>query len=1139
MPYAPLSSGGKRPAVVIYHTPAEFGIADPCSAESPPMHSRSGFLTRLVTVILHIGLVGVHLAILVIASKQLEHNITFSLGLQSTVSFWTTAISTAIGTVVYCSCLVFISQKLAMQSGAGSRSLTAVHDSISSWRGFGSALSVLHNQVALPASVLQSLIVVGYLGAISILHITIPATFSAETFDTLISLDVPTVGLPDYNASYINSSYDFTSAFPSRFLPWFGNLQDSQTVGLFNGTLYEVLQGPNLGPGIANVSAAAINMSCGYIPSENIKVIDWHPFQFAISLPTIGLDESEWPIYSPLSARANMVQILSDLRLNNSAILWTTLKVQDSSGNIGNPVIVDGAMDMNNATINQLQVLQCSKSVAAQFALVNTQTKRVNSSSIYPDIYKTESRWESCLNLNLTADNSTLLGSNAWAESLDLGYDISNFFSIIEENLMEYLNLDPLNSRVNSLKLHDIENGLSSLVATTFWIAGHIPPDAMTMQSLVPPVLATGTTTAQQVTTLVRLNISQFAVWCGLGTSVILLIFSTWSIGSIREPGGISVGPGILRVVWWAQENAEDIDFLKNVCQPSELNLRTAALDVIPEESASKCLKPEYGSSERSGSTMNWPQIIGIILHILLVLVHAIVLWIRATNRDYQIVFRLGLQGVISLWLTHGLGSGSSMATLYQQLSLPVSVSRTLAIFGYLSVISALHVTTPALISVEAFNSTVSSQVVIEGLPQWPESDHNATISYFQKDAEFLEYLGALDLSQTVGLFNGTLYDTLTDVYGNSRLMNASATGFEVTCGYLPGAATVTDAANSWVNVSFGQFGWTQVVVPGPDVVTLTAMYPWSGLQDPGLLNSIIVYTTNEVLDSAGNSGSPVDVPQGEFATSVHQLQFLQCRRYLVSQSAQVDPGSRTIVPDTLDPVVYKTQSIWLSSADLPATTDSGSSLINSSSWATILSAIQQDGVLIGNLYPTWGDAFIMEQLGLRPDVGDSGGVTNRTLYLYEIENALSNLIASVFWIAGNIRPPPLTMKYGFSNGSVGAITANVQKPPILEQKTTTLTQTVPAARLHVSPLAASIGLAGSVILLVLAVTVCGTSIRTPPSCLQSVGFLQTLWVYRHHPDLWEIIDHLEEPTDRDLRVTGLMNVRLLDAESTQQIGVS
>lgn len=104
-----------------------------------------------------------------------------------------------------------------------------------------------------------------------------------------------------------------------------------------------------------------------------------------------------------------------------------------------------------------------------------------------------------------------------------------------------------------------------------------------------------------------------------------------------------------------------------------------------------------------------------------------------------------------------------------------------------------------------------------------------------QNDAEFLEYLHNFDLSQTIGLFNGSLYDMLTDVYPGSGVMNTSATGFEVTCGYLPGVnlphggggdiaarspsrrirQLFDGSTTNEYNISFGSFGWSMVPVPG------------------------------------------------------------------------------------------------------------------------------------------------------------------------------------------------------------------------------------------------------------------------------------------------------------------------------------
>jgi hypothetical protein len=73
-----------------------------------------------------------------------------------------------------------------------------------------------------------------------------------------------------------------------------------------------------------------------------------------------------------------------------------------------------------------------------------------------------------------------------------------------------------------------------------------------------------------------------------------------------------------------------------------------------------------------------------------------------------------------------------------------------------------------------------------------------------------------------------------------------------------------------------------------------------------------------------------------------------------------------------------------------------------------------------------------------------------------------------------------------------------------------------------------SIGLGVSVLLLILAIGF-STDTDIPNSCLNTMGFLQILWVFEHHLELSEILEQVEEPTDYNLRVAGLVKVRLLD----------
>jgi hypothetical protein len=86
-----------------------------------------------------------------------------------------------------------------MQCNFGThKTLTVIHDSISSWAGLGSALVTLFSQVSIPTSVSGTFNIVGYLGCISVLHITIPAILSVETFDTTVAVPASTFGIPEY-----------------------------------------------------------------------------------------------------------------------------------------------------------------------------------------------------------------------------------------------------------------------------------------------------------------------------------------------------------------------------------------------------------------------------------------------------------------------------------------------------------------------------------------------------------------------------------------------------------------------------------------------------------------------------------------------------------------------------------------------------------------------------------------------------------------------------------------------------------------------------------------------------------------------------------------------------------------------------
>ncbi|KAJ7892194.1 hypothetical protein B0H13DRAFT_1886843 [Mycena leptocephala] len=154
------------------------------------------------------------------------------------------------------------------------------------------------------------------------------------------------------------------------------------------------------------------------------------------------------------------------------------------------------------------------------------------------------------------------------------------------------------------------------------------------------------------------------------------------------------------------------------------------------------------------------------------------------------------------------------------------------------------------------------------------------------------------------------------------------------------------------------------------------------------------------------------------------------------------------------------------------------------------------------NLAVTLADVYLMEQLALTPASGYGDDISNHTLYLHDIENALSSLVASIFWIGS----------------------------PVLATGQTWIQQVEPAVRLDISLLAVSLGLASSIALLVISITPF-TAAGYSTTALDKMGLLQAMWVFHHHPDLSEILEQVEDPTDHNLRVAGLIESVVVSGE--------
>ncbi|KAJ7901395.1 hypothetical protein B0H13DRAFT_1883072 [Mycena leptocephala] len=1092
------------------------------------------YLLSGICFTLHLLLVLAHIVLLISGIKHWEHSFIFPLEHQIMVSFWTTTITQAFGTI-YTSTLVFLTQKLAMQQNIRThQTLTATHDIISSWAGFGSALAMLFNQVSVPASVLGTLSVVSYLGCIAMLHITIPAILSVETFNTTIPVPASTFGMPEFeNSTTVDSTHAFMATFPSQFLPWRGVFDDSQMVGLFNSSLYEVLQKTTNEKGHAQVLATGFNISCGYLPAVLNKV-DQSGWFFTF--------DSLGKLFTYIIG-TNLVSMMplssSSLTPYSSIIIFFPKVVVDSEGLQGSPIILNNQSPLLqenitnwNLNISQIQFLRCSKSLVSQSGIIDTQSNNLNSPFLYPSIYKNSSRWIASMDMTFEPQDSTLLGSDV---NLDPIYR-----PVLLPTLSSFLNISSV------VQLHDIENALSSLFAMVFWI-GFI---------------------RWTFTAIIHDHRTKLWGWIHFRDSPntdhreynnsARDILCKIELDNEDTPEDV----GLLHHIWLWCKHPELSDRLRDVKEPTNIQLRITGLvpfrllreagtnteehgspsvvdrkqlqdqDINKDNSLSLDSTHEVHLLSRSSI---YPQIMFMPLHILLVMIHLLLMGLGKARKEHNVIFSIEQQQNVSFWstvvtqafgtiymsilvyLTQRLaitcaiqkysllttthdkvsawaGIGAAVSTLYRQRELPVSVCGTVLICLYLASISILHVTTPALFSVATFDLSVVSNVTTQSMPQWNDSSpHNSTIASIQNDAPFLQWLGNFDESKTLGLSNGSLYDVLTEAFPGAGTAQISALGFNITCGYIPGVTAKLVFKMSGINIYWQEYnisfptehlnwpGWDGV--PNPDTILMAnSNTNLSALELPA--NSITLITRNSVSDSIGELGPRVILPDSNMT-----MQFLRCSMSLVPQIGQVDVGSKRIVPNSLYPPIYKEHSTWQSYDTIPRTSD-GTSLLEGDN---ILSGFGGGGLSTPSDWSLdWGSLYLMQQLGLQP------------------------------LKSGHVYGQPQTYL-------MGGEPLDDSQHLMLASGNTIVKQSISAARLDVS-----IGLGASTLLLILAITF-SASTRISKSCLNSLGLLQIIWVFEHHPELSGILEQVENPTDFNLRVAGLVKVRLSDAQLGQQ----
>ncbi|KAF7375776.1 hypothetical protein MSAN_00467300 [Mycena sanguinolenta] len=552
---------------------------------------------RICAFILHSALIIMHALLFVVWANGFENRITISLSNEKLVSFMITSLTTAFGNV-YSAVLVFITQTLATRrSLQKNQMLTTTHDNTAAWAGIGAAVSLMWNQKknSSRSSILGVLSATTYLAAVLGLHITSSSLFSLVTFNSTRAAFPGTQGLPAFNGTPNFTTFADMETYAAGSLYSLPSVLNSETnQGLHGGTLYEVLDTASPVSGNAIVNATGFNVTCGFamVPS---------PLNFSSEAEGYGGQ-------GPMLIKSTQPGMISTPSNFDQLLFYSTIPIIDSDGKQGPLIALNPPME---TSVSSIQIFRCSLSLVNQTAVINSQTQEIR--TVGPGFTKTTSKWgpyvevpESEWNYvshpNVTDENMLI---NLWEQwylnipasdfMLDFNNDLSPA-SVADVYLIQKLNLPAANHYTQNITLHDLENALSTLVASMFWTLGHIRPPyrASTIADVAvyangtitgslndistPPILLPGTANVTGVFPEVQLELSIIAVSTGLVVSLVLMTVSLPLL-----PGGFDEklpidGTGVLHTIWLYRNNPELQRMLEQVKYPTLENLRAAGM---------------------------------------------------------------------------------------------------------------------------------------------------------------------------------------------------------------------------------------------------------------------------------------------------------------------------------------------------------------------------------------------------------------------------------------------------------------------------------------------------------------------------------------------------------------------------------
>ncbi|KAL1728498.1 hypothetical protein EV714DRAFT_215100 [Schizophyllum commune] len=476
------------------------------------------------------------------------------------------------------------------------------------------------------------------------------------------------------------------------------------------------------------------------------------------------------------------------------------------------------------------------------------------------------------------------------------------------------------------------------------------------------------------------------------------------------------------------------------------------------------------------------------------------------------------------------IGIGSAMLALAGQRRIRSALPWVSCITAYLVCITALHSTVPSMVTVKIgevdFEDYVTTRLAypdVKGMlysgTSSAESAPNLYHALFTDASSLLPYIALLNGDQEPGLARSTIYD-ITMPEAGMRQSNSTtlvnSTTFTVKCGkleslkledyYPKDAREVRHYDLSHVYPNGTRQDGLRIYNMQPNNAMAFAWLNSSSDADarPAYNRSFYLYGTFNVMDSAGVWLPNLTLPQRVAAGAPVNMSVLGCNLYSNDSFVHVNTTTRLAVREEV--ANMSTSAHWESYEPQGAAKAEELDILDL--WTTAISKQYETNFSLGRSETHklgFMAKYLTARLGLKLPSYSGAYVPRQRVHLYELENALSELVASYFWALNQVNT---NNQYGIERTSV----------------TTTLIP-MPVRKFRLNRLSIFSGLVISLALLLmnyLLVRPRAARAKHAVDILDSLGLLQTVWFLRDRPDVLSTVGRVENPVEDDLRLAGM-----------------